>query len=106
MAIASIVLLNVVSLLAFFEYVTPDIAFALGAGRELDARRTAAHGAWLAAFVGIPMAALLAAVARPLCWLIGGRGAVLHHATTYLSISAAGLPFVLLAMLGHGVLRG
>ena len=49
---------------------------------------------------------LLALLARPLCWLIGGRGEVLHHATTYLSISAVGLPFVLLALLGHGVLRG
>ena len=31
---------------------------------------------------------------------------MLHHATTYLSISAIGIPFVLLAFLGHGVLRG
>jgi putative MATE family efflux protein len=48
----------------------------------------------------------LAALARPLCWLLGGRGEVLHHATTYLSISALGIPFVLIAYLGHGVLRG
>ena len=33
-------------------------------------------------------------------------GDVLHHATTYLSISALGLPFILIAVLGHGVLRG
>ena len=31
---------------------------------------------------------------RPLAWLIGGRGAVLDAATTYLRISAVGLPFV------------
>lgn len=106
MALASIVLLNVVSLLAFLEYVTPRIAFAVGAGRDDEARRTAGHGLWLSGLIGVPVAALLAVVARPLCWLLGGRGETLHHATTYLSISAAGLPFILLAFLGHGVLRG
>ncbi len=106
MAIASIVLLNVVGIFAFLEYVTPDIAFAVGADRPDDARRTAAHGAWISIIIGVPMAVVLALIARPLCWLIGGRGEVLHHATTYLSISALGLPFVLLAFLGHGVLRG
>ena len=106
MAIASIVLLNVISLLVFLEYVTPDIAYAVSAGRPDDARRTAAHGVWLSCFIGFPAAIVLALAARPLCWLIGGRGEVLHHATTYLSISALGLPFVLLAFLGHGVLRG
>ncbi len=106
MAIASIILLNVVSVLSVLEYVTPDIAFAIGAGRPDDAKRTAAHGLWLSMLIGVPAAALLALVARPLCWLIGGRGEVLEHATTYLSISAIGVPFVLIAFLGHGVLRG
>jgi putative MATE family efflux protein len=106
MAIASIVLLNLVSLLSFLEYVTPDIAFAMGAGNDDDARRTAAHGVWLSCMIGVPAAVVLALVAHPLCWLIGGRGDVLHYATTYLSISAVGFPFILLAFLGHGVLRG
>ena len=106
MAIASIVLLNLVSVLSVLEYVTPDIAYAVGAGRPDDARRVAAHGLWLSVLVGVPAAGLLAALARPVCWLIGGRGEVLHHATTYLQISAIGLPFVLIAFIGHGVLRG
>lgn len=106
LAIASIILLNVVSLLAFLEYVTPDIAHAVGAGDLDTARRTAAHGAWLSVVIGLPVGLLVAAAARPLCWLVGGRGEILDHATTYLSISALGLPFVLIAFLGHGVLRG
>ena len=106
MAIASIVLMNVVSIINFLEYVTPDIAFAVGAGRRDDAQRIAAHGVWLSVFIGVPAAALVAVIARPLCWLIGGRGEVLHHAVTYLTISAIGLPFVVLAFLGHGVMRG
>ena len=50
--------------------------------------------------------ALLAVVARQLAWLLGGRGEVLHHATTYLRIAAIGVPFVLIAYVGHGVMRG
>lgn len=106
LAIASIVLLNVISVLSFLEYVTPDIAFAVGAGRIDDARRVATNGLWLSLVIGVPASLVLFAVARPLCWLLGGRGEVLDHATTYLSISACGIPFVLIAFLGHGVLRG
>ena len=58
MAIASIVLMNVVSIINFLEYVTPDIAFAVGAGRRDDAQRIAAHGVWLSVFIGVPAAAL------------------------------------------------
>lgn len=106
MAIAGIVLLNMVAVLSVLEYVTPDIAHAVGAGRPEAAREVAAHGLWLSVLIGVPAGVLLALVARPICWLIGGRGEVLDHATTYLSISALGLPFVLIAFLGHGVLRG
>lgn len=106
MAIASIVLMNVVSIINFLEYVTPDIAYAVGAGRSDEAQRTAGHGLWLSVVIGLPAAVLVAATARPLCWLIGGRGAVLQYASQYLAISAIGLPFVVIAFLGHGVLRG
>ena len=65
MAIASIVLLNVIAVLNALEYVTPDIAHAMSAGRPEDAYRTASHGAWLSCIVGVPAAVLLAALARP-----------------------------------------
>jgi len=106
MAIAGIVLLNMVAVLSVLEYVTPDIAHAIGAGNPAAAKEVAAHGLWLSVLIGVPAGVLLAVTARPICWLIGGRGEVLEHATTYLSISALGLPFVLIAFLGHGVLRG
>jgi len=105
-AIASIVLLNVISVLSFLEYVTPDIAFAVGASRVDDARQVATSGLWLSLAIGVPSSLLLFALSRPVCWLLGGRGEVLDHAATYLSISALGIPFVLFAFLGHGVLRG
>lgn len=105
-ALASTILLNVIALLDFLEYLTPDIARAVGAGRNDEAHRTAGTGLWLSLFLGVPAAVVVGVLARPLCWLLGGRGEVLDHATTYLSISAIGVPFVLIAVLGHGVLRG
>lgn len=107
LAIASTVLLTVISLTAALEYgLTPDVAFAHGRGDAPEARRVATNGLQLAAMLGVPMGAALAILARPLCWLLGGRGDVLGYATTYLRISAAGLPFVLVAYVGHGVMRG
>lgn len=106
-AIASTILLTVISLAAALEYgVTPDVAFAHGADRVRDAHDTAASALRLALIVGAIMGGAVAAFAEPLCWLLGGRGAVLDHATTYLRISALGLPAVLTAYVGHGVMRG
>jgi len=107
LAIASTILLTVISLTASLEYgVTPSVAFAHGAGREEEARDIAASALRLALFIGLPMAAAVAAAAHPLAWLLGGRGDVLRYATTYLRISCVGLPFVLVTYVGHGVMRG
>ncbi len=107
LAIASTVLLTVISLTAALEYgLTPDVAFAHGRGDAMEARRAATNGLQLAAMLGVPMGVALGLAARPLCWLLGGRNDVLEHASTYLRISAVGLPFVLVAYVGHGVMRG
>jgi putative MATE family efflux protein len=107
LAIASTILLTVVSLMTFLEYgITPAVAFAHGAGDPDAAHRRAGDALWLTVLIGVPMAAVLAALARPLAHLIGGRGEVLAHATTYLRISAVGVPFILVAYVGHGVMRG
>ncbi len=107
LAIAATILLTVVSLLTFLEYgVTPDVAYAHGAGRPEVARRSAGDALTLAVVIGTPVAAVLALAAHPLAWALGGRGEVLESATTYLRISTVGLPFVLIALVGHGVMRG
>ena len=107
MAIASTILLTVVSLTASLEYgVTPDVAFAHGAGRSDDARAVATAALRLAVMIGIPMGLGVAAAAHPLAWLLGGRNDVLHYAVVYLRISCVGLPFILITYVGHGVMRG
>jgi putative MATE family efflux protein len=106
-AIAMTILLTVISLTASLEYgVTPDVAFAHGAGRSAEARDVATGALRLAVMIGVPMGAVVALLARPLAWLLGGRGDVLEFAVTYLRISCVGLPFVLIAYVGHGVMRG
>ena len=107
LAIASTILLTVISMTASLEYgITPDVAFAHGAGRSDDARASANAALRLALMIGLPMGAAVAAAAHPLAWLLGGRGDVLGYAVTYLRISCVGLPFVLVTYVGHGVMRG
>src|ERR1700712_3547166 len=107
LAVASTILLTFISLAAFLEYgVTPNIAFAHGAGRPEDARRAATDALALAVIVGTIAAVTIAVAARPLAWLLGGRERVLDYAELYLRISAVGIPFVLVTLVGHGVMRG
>lgn len=107
LAIAATILLMLVSLASFLEYgVTPDVAFAHGVGDPPSARRAGGDALSLAVILGTVAGIIVAVAARPLCWLLGGRGAVLDNAALYLRISAVGLPFVLIALVGHGVMRG
>jgi putative MATE family efflux protein len=107
LAIAATLLLTITSLVMFLQYgVTPDVARAIGAGDEDEARTAATSTLWLAVLLGMPVGVVVAAVAGPLCRLLGGHGEVLDAATTYLRISAIGLPFVFVIMVGHGVMRG
>ena len=107
LAIATTILLTVISMTASLEYgVTPDVAFAHGAGRSAEARDVATAALRLAVMIGVPMGAAVAAAAHPLVWLLGGRGDVLGYAVLYLRISCVGLPFVLVTYVGHGVMRG
>jgi putative MATE family efflux protein len=107
LAIAAIILLTITSFVMFLEYgVTPDVAHALGRGDERGAGVAASDSLSLAVMLGVPVAVVIALVARPLAELLGAHGAVLEAATTYLRISTIGLPFVWVTMVGHGVMRG
>jgi putative MATE family efflux protein len=107
LGIVATVLLTVFSLTDVLEIgVTPDVAFAHGASEQHQARQVATDAVWLAVGMGVLLGILVAAAARPLAWLLGGRGEVLDHAEIYLRVTAIGLPFVLIAVVGHAVQRG
>jgi len=107
LALAASVLLLVTAGCNFLAYATTQrFAHHRGAGRPADAARVGVQALWLSVVIGIPLAVVLAASALLLAWLLGGRGDVLDAATTYLRISAVGIPFILVALAGQGVLRG
>jgi len=100
--------LNVAFLVCnFLAYgTTARVAFLVGAGDPQAADQVAVQGLWLSALLGLIAAALVGGLARPAAVALGGSGAVLTNAITYLRISAIGTPFVLVALVGHGYLRG
>jgi putative MATE family efflux protein len=107
LALAASVLLFVTALCSFLAYgTTPRLARARGAGDAAGAANVGVQALWLALLLGLPLALALAALARPLALILGGEGAALTAAVTYLRISAIGVPFVLVALVGAGVFRG
>jgi putative MATE family efflux protein len=107
LALAASVLLFVTALCSFLAYgTTPRLARARGAGDSAGAANVGVQALWLALLLGLPLAVALAVLARPLALVLGGQGAALEAAVTYLRISAVGVPFVLVALVGAGVFRG
>lgn len=106
-AVASTVLTTLLTGCNFLAYgTTARVAFLRGRGDEAGGAAVAVQGLWLAAPIGTPLVAVVGLAARGLAGLVGGQGAVLEAATTYLRISAVGIPLVLVALVGNGYLRG
>ncbi|PFG34711.1 MATE family efflux transporter [Sanguibacter antarcticus] len=107
LSIASTILLTVVGLCVFLAYATTAaVARRLGAGDAVAALRSGIDGMWLAAALGVGLAALLWVAAPWAVGVLGADGAVADHATSYLRWSAPGLPGMLLVLASTGVLRG
>ena len=85
---------------------TERVARRIGAGDRAGAADVGVQTMWLSVMVGVVAASLLALFAGPICELFGATGGVLDEATTYLSISAIGIPFMLITLGTQGVLRG
>lgn len=107
LGVASAALLTAANVFVFLAYGTTSmVARQIGAGSERDAITTGIAGVWLALVLGVATAALVAATAAPLADLFGASDAALAHAVTYLRISAAGIPGMLVVLAVTGVLRG
>ncbi len=107
LALASNVLLTVHGLMIFLAYgTTASVARLIGGGREADAARASVQGVWLAVLLGAFFVAVVT-FAGPwfLRWL-GGEGAALAAGETYLSVSAFGIPFLLVSLAGAGAFHG
>ena len=107
LALASTVLYASFWVFNFLSFgTTSRVAFLTGRGDDRSAAAVAVQGLWLCGCIGIPVALLIAGAARPVATVMGGHGEVLNAAVTYLRISAAGTPFVLISLVGNGYLRG
>jgi putative MATE family efflux protein len=86
--------------------VTTRVAWETGAGDRRAASGVAVQALWLAIAIGTATAILVASAARPMASLLGGEGATLEAAVTYLRISAVSVPAALLMLTSMGVFRG
>ncbi len=107
LAIAATVLNTVVGLCIFLAYgSTAAVARSHGAGAGTEAHTIAVSGLWLAIGLGTVLAVAVAAGAGSLTNAVASSAAVAGQARIYLTITAAALPAILLALAATGALRG
>jgi putative MATE family efflux protein len=86
--------------------VTTQVGQRRGAGDDEGARNAVAQGVFVALALGVLAALIAGGPTRTLARAVGGKGAVLDAATTYLRISSVGLPAIALMLLALGWYRG
>jgi MATE family, multidrug efflux pump len=91
----------------FLAYGTTErVARRVGARQPVAAAETGVQAMWLGGVICVPVALAVGFGARPLAAALGGSGDVLEFATTYLRISAVGIPAVVFVLTAQGVQRG
>ena len=106
LAVASQVLVLVASLCNFLAYgTTQRLAHLRGAGKPRAVADAAVQAIWVGLGLGVLLAVVIGAGARPIASVFGTQAAALDEAVTYLRISAVSLPAVLLTIVCHGILR-
>ncbi|MFE7273299.1 MATE family efflux transporter [Streptomyces sp. NPDC057623] len=107
LGVASALLMTAVSVFVFLAYATTAaVARRVGAGDIQAAIRQGMDGIWLALLLGAAVVAVVLPTAPFLVELFGASDTAAPHATTYLRISALGIPAMLVVLAATGVLRG
>ncbi len=107
LGIASALLTTAVSVFVFLAYATTAaVARRVGAGDLQAAIRQGVDGVWLALLFGAAVVAIVVPSASALVELFGASDTAAPYATTYLRISALGIPAMLVLLAATGVLRG
>lgn len=98
---------TLVNVCVFLAYgTTAQVARSLGAGDRRGALARGVDGLYLAAGIGLVLAALGAGLAAPIARMLGATPAAMPYAVAYLRASALGLPAMLTVLAAAGVLRG
>jgi putative MATE family efflux protein len=104
---AGAALSTLVNVCIFLAYgTTSAVARRMGAGDLTGAVRQGIDGMWVALLLGAVIAAVAVPLAGPIVSAFGASAAATGYAVTYLRISAAGVPAMLLVLAGTGILRG
>jgi putative MATE family efflux protein len=107
LGVAGAVLSTLVYLCVFLAYATTAaVGRSLGAGDPRAAARHGVDGLWLAAGLGALLAVVATVAAPALVNLLGATPDARPFAVTYLRVSAAGLPAMLVVLAATGALRG
>lgn len=107
LGVASTALMTAAGVFVFLAYGTTSVVSRhLGAGNQRSAVSAGIDGFWLAVGLGAATALGVAVAAGPISGLFGASEVAHGHATTYLRISALGLPAMLVVLAVTGVLRG
>ncbi|MER7565064.1 MATE family efflux transporter [Streptomyces sp. NPDC048523] len=107
LGIASALLTTAVSVFVFLAYATTAaVARRVGAGDLQAAIRQGMDGIWLALLLGAAVIAVVLPAAPSIVELFGASDTAAPYATTYLRISALGIPAMLVVLASTGVLRG
>ncbi|MFG2789029.1 MATE family efflux transporter [Streptomyces sp. NPDC048419] len=107
LGVASALLTTAVSVFVFLAYATTAaVARRVGAGDLQAAIRQGMDGIWLALLLGAAVIAVVLPAAPFLVELFGASDTAAPYATTYLRISALGIPAMLVVLASTGVLRG
>lgn len=107
LTVASTLLVTVVGLCVFLAYATTAVvARRAGAGDRSGALQVGVDGLWLAAGLGVLLAAATLLLAPWAVSALGAEGEVATQAVIYLRASAFGLPGMLVVLAATGALRG
>lgn len=107
LGIASALLTTAVSVFVFLAYATTAaVARRVGAGDLQTAIRQGMDGIWLALLLGAAVVAVVLPTTPAIVELFGASDTAAPYATTYLRISALGIPAMLVVLASTGVLRG
>ncbi|WP_316756967.1 MATE family efflux transporter [Streptomyces herbicida] len=107
LGVASALLTTAVSVFVFLAYATTAaVARRVGAGDLQAAIRQGMDGIWLALLLGAAVITAVLPLAPGLVSLFGTSHTAAPFATTYLRISALGIPAMLVVLAATGVLRG
>ncbi|MER5211403.1 MATE family efflux transporter [Streptomyces sp. NPDC002838] len=107
LGVASALLMTAVSIFVFLAYATTAaVARRVGAGDLQAAIRQGMDGIWLALLLGAAVIAVVMPTTPAIVELFGASDTAAPYATTYLRISALGIPAMLVVLAATGVLRG